>query len=86
MPVRILPEAFRQIERLPPVIHRRVLDVLERLTRWPNVSGAKPLRGDLAGHYRIRTGEQDQPGDERLPVLRAKTGKQTAHGAASVAG
>jgi mRNA interferase RelE/StbE len=55
--VRILPEAFRQIERLPAPIHRRVLDVLERLSRWPAVSGAKPLRGRLAGHYRVRTGD-----------------------------
>jgi mRNA-degrading endonuclease RelE of RelBE toxin-antitoxin system len=57
MAVRILPEAFRQIERLPPAIHRRVLDVLERLEAWPHVSGAKPLRGVLAGRYRIRTGD-----------------------------
>jgi mRNA-degrading endonuclease RelE of RelBE toxin-antitoxin system len=57
MMVRILPEAFRQIERLPMAIHRRVLEVLERLSRWPDVSGAKPLRGNLAGHYRIRTGD-----------------------------
>jgi mRNA-degrading endonuclease RelE of RelBE toxin-antitoxin system len=57
MPVRILAGAFREIERLPPRIHLRVLTVLERLDRWPNVSGAKPLRGDLAGHYRVRTGD-----------------------------
>lgn len=57
MPVRILPDAFRQIGSLPPGIHRRVLSVLERLDRWPNVSGAKPLRGNLAGHYRVRTGD-----------------------------
>jgi mRNA interferase RelE/StbE len=57
MPVRILPAAFRQIERLPPEIHRRVLDVLERLQHWPRVSGAKPLRGKLAGHFRVRTGD-----------------------------
>jgi len=57
MPVRILPEAFRQIERLPPVIHVRVAAILERLNRWPNVSGAKPLRGTLAGRHRMRTGD-----------------------------
>jgi len=28
-----------------------------RLEHWPAVSGAKPLRGRLAGHYRIRTGD-----------------------------
>ncbi len=57
MPVRILPEAYRQIERLTARIHLRVLTVLERLDKWPRVSGAKPLRGDLAGKYRIRTGD-----------------------------
>jgi mRNA-degrading endonuclease RelE of RelBE toxin-antitoxin system len=57
MTVRILPEAFRQIERLPPGIHLRVLAVLERLEHWPAVSGAKPLRGNLSGHYRVRTGD-----------------------------
>jgi hypothetical protein len=30
---------------------------LERLRRWPAVSGAKPLTGDLAGKYRLRTGD-----------------------------
>jgi mRNA interferase RelE/StbE len=57
MTVRILPQAFREIERLPVAIHRRVLEVLERLSSWPVVSGAKPLRGKLAGRYRIRTGD-----------------------------
>jgi mRNA-degrading endonuclease RelE of RelBE toxin-antitoxin system len=32
-------------------------DLLERLEKWPNVSGAKPLRGNLAGRYRLRTGD-----------------------------
>jgi mRNA-degrading endonuclease RelE of RelBE toxin-antitoxin system len=31
--------------------------LLERLEKWPNVSGAKPLRGNLAGQYRLRTGD-----------------------------
>jgi mRNA-degrading endonuclease RelE of RelBE toxin-antitoxin system len=31
--------------------------VIARLTQWPNVSGAKPLRHDLKGAYRIRTGD-----------------------------
>lgn len=57
VPVRILPEVFREIERLPIPIHRRVLGVLERLEHWPRISGAKRLRGPLAGHYRMRTGD-----------------------------
>jgi mRNA-degrading endonuclease RelE of RelBE toxin-antitoxin system len=39
------------------VIHGRVLRLLERLEKWPNVSGAKALSGNLAGWYRLRTGD-----------------------------
>jgi mRNA-degrading endonuclease RelE of RelBE toxin-antitoxin system len=34
-----------------------VLLVFRRLADWPNVSGAKPLRGNLKGNFRIRTGD-----------------------------
>ena len=57
MPVRITPEAYQQIAVLPVSIHRRVLSVLERLERWPTVSGAKPLRRELKGCFRVRTGD-----------------------------
>ncbi|MFI5379257.1 MAG: type II toxin-antitoxin system RelE/ParE family toxin [Tepidisphaerales bacterium] len=30
---------------------------MDRLERWPDTSGAKPLRGGLKGHFRIRTGD-----------------------------
>ena len=33
-----------------------VLHLLGRLERWPEVSGARPLTGNLAGWYRLRTG------------------------------
>jgi hypothetical protein len=39
------------------VIVARVYELIERLKNWPNVSGAKALRGKLAGKYRIRTGD-----------------------------
>jgi mRNA interferase RelE/StbE len=42
---------------LPATIQARVNMVIERLREWPSVSGAKPLRGPWAGHYRIRTGD-----------------------------
>jgi mRNA-degrading endonuclease RelE of RelBE toxin-antitoxin system len=32
-------------------------NLLERLEKWPNVSGAKPLRGNLVGRYRMRSGD-----------------------------
>ena len=41
----------------PTVIHGRIAEIIERLSKWPVVSGAKPLRGNLAGNYRIRTGD-----------------------------
>jgi mRNA-degrading endonuclease RelE of RelBE toxin-antitoxin system len=49
--------ARKQFERLPSRIKARVFGVVERLANWPEVSGAKPLRGKLAGRYRIRTGD-----------------------------
>jgi mRNA interferase RelE/StbE len=55
--VRMTPEAFEQAERLPVVIRARVKALVDRLKQWPEVSGAKPLTGTLAGHYRLRTGD-----------------------------
>ena len=55
--VFITAEALPQIEALPKSVRARVLAIVERLERWPEVSGAKPLRGALAGHFRIRTGD-----------------------------
>jgi len=34
-----------------------MLRLLNRLEAWPSVSGAKALRGDLAGRFRLRTGD-----------------------------
>ena len=55
--VDVTPAAAQQLERLDNPIHARVLKLLVRLEQWPDVSGAKPLRGDLAGQYRLRTGD-----------------------------
>ncbi|HYE61859.1 MAG TPA: type II toxin-antitoxin system RelE/ParE family toxin [Phycisphaerales bacterium] len=55
--VVLTPEAQEQLEALPLTIHARVVRVFERLEDWPTVSGAKPLRGELAGYYRVRTGD-----------------------------
>jgi len=57
MRVELTADAAGELEALPNAIHARVLKVLARLAKWPAVSGAKPLRGSLAGHYRIRTGD-----------------------------
>lgn len=57
MHVTLTPGAREQFDRLPRAVRARVLGVLHRLEAWPRVSGAKPLRGPLAGRRRIRTGD-----------------------------
>ena len=49
--------AVEELEDLREPIHTRVIKLLERLENWPDVSGAKPLSGGLAGKYRLRTGD-----------------------------
>jgi mRNA interferase RelE/StbE len=55
--VELTPEAADQFGRLPRSIRARMNLLRERLEQWPDVSGAKPLRGELAGWYRLRTGD-----------------------------
>lgn len=55
--VLITGAAREQVSKLPVVIQIRVAEVIERLAKWPAVSGAKPLRHDLKGQFRIRTGD-----------------------------
>lgn len=57
MSVVLIADAARQLQELPISIRARIGKVLVRLQSWPEVSGAKPLRGELAGHFRIRTGD-----------------------------
>ena len=55
--VTLAREAAEGPEDLPLVIHSRVLSLLDRLRKWPAVSGARLLTGPLAGRYRLRTGD-----------------------------
>lgn len=55
--VSLTARAVEDFEELPLTVKSRVLSVFERLHAWPEVSGAKPLRGRLRGWYRIRTGD-----------------------------
>jgi mRNA-degrading endonuclease RelE of RelBE toxin-antitoxin system len=57
MRVELTTAASSELDRLPEPIHSRVLRILERLRNWPQVSGARPLRGQLAGRFRMRTGD-----------------------------
>ncbi len=50
-------EAQEDAEDLPVPIRRRILRLMKRLEKWPAVSGAKALSGDLTGGYRLRTGD-----------------------------
>ena len=50
-------DAAHQYQDLPRAIRGRINKLAERLESWPNVSGVKPLRGNLAGRFRIRTGD-----------------------------
>lgn len=55
--VVLTPAAAAEIEQLSNPVHERVLRLLIRLEHRPDVSGAKPLCGELAGRYRLRTGD-----------------------------
>jgi mRNA-degrading endonuclease RelE of RelBE toxin-antitoxin system len=55
--VTLLYDAAMQLGDLPKPIKARMVELMIRLADWPDVSGAKPLSGKLAGHYRLRTGD-----------------------------
>jgi mRNA-degrading endonuclease RelE of RelBE toxin-antitoxin system len=55
--VTLEPEAAERFLLLPERIKARMVRIIARLENWPEVSGARPLRGDLAGRYRMRTGD-----------------------------
>ncbi|MHB1035120.1 MAG: type II toxin-antitoxin system RelE family toxin [Pirellulales bacterium] len=55
--VSLTRDALKQAAMLPRTIKFRVLRLTERLRKWPEVSGAKPLSGELAGKFRLRTGD-----------------------------
>jgi mRNA-degrading endonuclease RelE of RelBE toxin-antitoxin system len=58
MPVVTLTyDAAQQLGKLPKPMKARMVELLVRLSDWPEVSGAKPLSGNLSGHFRLRTGD-----------------------------
>ncbi len=50
-------QAAQGIDGLPKPIKARIAEMIVRLAKWPEVSGAKPLSGKLTGRYRMRTGD-----------------------------
>ena len=57
MKVVVNRDAREQFDALRPSVQVRIFGLFERLTAWPLVSGVRRLRGRLAGHWRIRTGD-----------------------------
>jgi mRNA-degrading endonuclease RelE of RelBE toxin-antitoxin system len=57
MDVVVTSSALEEFTQVPRPIQARILQLVGRLENWPNVSGAKPLSGRLAGHFRLRTGD-----------------------------
>ena len=57
MEVLLSPKAQKQFDALPGAVKERMRTLFRRLARWPAVSGAKRLTGNLAGSYRMRTGD-----------------------------
>jgi len=55
--VKMTKEAAGQYAELTKTIRERVRKLVDRLEKWPEVSGAKALSGDLAGKFRLRTGD-----------------------------
>ena len=55
--VILTPRSQCEFDTLPLTVKRRVLEVFERLARWPEVSGVKWLRQSWTGHARIRVGD-----------------------------
>ena len=55
--VVLLATAMKQAYALHEPILTRVWRLIKRLEQWPAVSGVKALKGELAGKYRLRTGD-----------------------------
>jgi len=51
------PAAHRELLSLPRKVRERILARLEELASDPHMPGTEPLRGDLKGRRKLRTGE-----------------------------
>ena len=57
MEIELTIQAEEDLEDLPVTMFDRYEKVLDRLERYPEVSGIKWLTGDWRGHARIRIGD-----------------------------
>jgi len=57
MEIELTTQAEQDLEDLPVTMFSRYEKVLDRLEKYPEVSGMKRLAGDWKGHVRIRFGD-----------------------------
>jgi mRNA-degrading endonuclease RelE of RelBE toxin-antitoxin system len=74
-------EAVHDFSVLPTVITVRMRRLIARLRQWPDVSGIKHLKGNLAGKHRLRTGDyrlqfRVEETRQRLKLERVVKGKK----------
>ncbi len=48
---KVIITATAQLDAMLRPIQAWMVGLFERLRKWPEVSGARPLSGNLAGHY-----------------------------------
>lgn len=52
--VLLTAKADADLDDMPAFIKPKIIEAFTRLADWPQVSGAKPLRGDRHGSFRLR--------------------------------
>jgi mRNA-degrading endonuclease RelE of RelBE toxin-antitoxin system len=57
MRVELTSQAATDLDSLRPTQHAAIHRLFLRLVDWPDVSGAKPMRGSLNGQFRMRSGD-----------------------------
>lgn len=70
--------AQAQFDDLPLTMQARMWRLVERLRNWPEVSGVKALRGDLAGRFRMRTGDYRMQFSVQSTTVAATRGRAAA--------
>jgi len=56
--IKYTSEAAKEMLAIGQPVRMRVMKVAEKLRNWPDVSGVKPMSGNLAGHWRLRVADK----------------------------
>lgn len=65
-------KAHKEIKKLDPDVKAQIIDAIDDLRRDPRPPNSKPLRGELKGYWRLRSGDYRiiyQIKDEKLQVI-----------------